>query len=156
MKILAWNIVLAFAWCAFAGQLTLLQFGVGFAIAFVVLGWLVPIEGARAYVLRVPRALGFLGAYAIEVVQSALHVAWDVITPVSRRWPAIVAVPLACQSEAQIALLANLITFTPGTLALDVTPDRRTMIVHGMFVRDIDATRDSIKRLEARVLRIVQ
>ncbi len=156
MKVLAWNLVLAFAWCAFAGQLTALQFVVGFAIAYVILGWLVPLEGAHDYILRVPRMLRFFAGYAVEVVQSAVRVAWDVITPGTRRRPAIIAVPLACQSDAQVSLLANLITFTPGTLALDVTPDRRIMIVHGMFVEDIEATRLEIKRLEARVVRMLQ
>lgn len=153
---LTWNLVLALAWCAIAGELTVLQFAVGFGIAYLVLGWLRPTDDARAYVRRVPRLLRFAGIYAVEVFQSALRVAWDVVTPSSRRRPAIFAVPLEARTDEEITLLSNLITFTPGSLALDVTPDRRALLVHGMFVPDPDAARAHVKRLEAWVLRILR
>ena len=42
-------------------------------------------------------------------------------------------------------MLANVITLTPGTLSLDVSEDRRTLYVHGMFVDDPEAFRREIK-----------
>ena len=53
--------------------------------------------------------------------------------------------PLDIEDSVQIAVLANLISLTPGSLSLDVSPDRRTLYVHCMFVDDADETRGAIK-----------
>jgi multicomponent Na+:H+ antiporter subunit E len=46
-----------------------------------------------------------------------------------------------------------LINLTPGSVALDVSPDRRTLYVHVMYIDTPDAARDEIKRgFERRVL----
>jgi len=43
--------------------------------------------------------------------------------------PAIIAFPLTIKSDAEITLLANLITLTPGTLSVDVSEDRSDLRV---------------------------
>ena len=37
-------------------------------------------------------------------------------------------------SDAEITLLANLITLTPGTLSVDVSEDRRFLYIHAIHV----------------------
>ncbi|MET0172908.1 MAG: Na+/H+ antiporter subunit E, partial [Agrobacterium vaccinii] len=39
---------------------------------------------------------------------------------------------------------ANLITLTPGTLSVDVSPDRATLYVHALDCSDVEATKRSI------------
>jgi len=94
---------------------------------------------------KIPRLLGFLGFFVFELVHSSLLVAHDVITPRNQGQPAIVSVPLDVTSDLEIALLANLVTLTPGTLALGLSPDRRSMLVHAMFAPDSDQLRKEIK-----------
>ena len=87
-----------------------------------------------------------LGIYFLwELLASSFQVAWDVITPVHRSNPAIIAVPLDIEDPKEITVLANLISLTPGSLSLDVSPDRSTLYVHDMFVDDPDETRKRIK-----------
>jgi multicomponent Na+:H+ antiporter subunit E len=53
-------------------------------------------------------------------------------------------------------MLANLISLTPGTLSLDVSPDKRCLYVHAMSVETDDGTEviDGIKTsLEKHVSR---
>ena len=60
--------------------------------------------------------------------------------------------PLDLKSDAGITVLANLITLTPGTLSLDVSPDRKTLFVHALHVEDPDAFRREVKEgFERRV-----
>jgi len=47
-----------------------------------------------------------------------------------------VEVPLDVRSDAEILLVTNLISLTPGTLSVDVSEDRRTLLVHAMFADD--------------------
>ena len=60
---------------------------------------------------------------AIAVVKVVLRRKIDIA-------PAIIAFPLQLERPLEIALLANLITLTPGTLTVDVSVDRRTLYIH--------------------------
>ena len=82
---------------------------------------------------------------------------WDVITPQHISRPGIIGLPLDARTDAEIMLVANLISLTPGTLSLDLSDDKRVLYVHVMFLDDIDATRQQIKRgLEKRVLGVMR
>jgi multicomponent Na+:H+ antiporter subunit E len=56
--------------------------------------------------------------------------------------PGIFAYPTELKQDWEITVLANLITLTPGTLVVDVSPDNKILYVHAM---DIDDAEDSIK-----------
>jgi multicomponent Na+:H+ antiporter subunit E len=73
--------------------------------------------------------------------------------------PGVVAIPLDARTDAEIALLANLITLTPGSVTLDISEDRRVLYVHAMYIDggDVDAYRRSVKEgLERRVLELLR
>jgi multicomponent Na+:H+ antiporter subunit E len=53
--------------------------------------------------------------------------------------PAIIAYPLTVTTDAQITLLANMITLTPGTLSVDVSDDRKWLYVHAIDVASKEA-----------------
>jgi multicomponent Na+:H+ antiporter subunit E len=61
-----------------------------------------------------------------------------VITPQDLSCPKIIEVPLQAESDLEILLVTNLISLTPGTLSLDVSPDRKTLFVHAMFAENPD------------------
>lgn len=91
--------------------------------------------------------------FARELVQSNVEVALHVIRPRMRFRPGILEVPLEPMSNAQITMLANMLTLTPGTAVLDVSSDRSRLFVHVLDVRDPEQTIRHIKRgLERRVL----
>ena len=105
---------------------------------------------------KIPAILNFLGFFLVELVRSSLRVAHDVVTPADRRQPAIVCIPLDVRSDREIALLANLITLTPGTLALGLSDGRDAMLVHAMFAPDPDELRKEIKvGYERRIMELL-
>ena len=79
--------------------------------------------------------------FLFELMVSAARVALVVIRPDMSKAvrPAIVAVPLSVKSDAEITLLANLITLTPGTLSVDVSADKSVLYVHALYMDDRDA-----------------
>ena len=87
----------------------------------------------------------FLLYFNYELVLANLRVAADVMRPVDRLHPRIIAVPVDLTGEFQVALLANMVTLTPGSLTLHISDDRRTLYVHAMNVKDIDALRHQIR-----------
>lgn len=100
--------------------------------------------------------IGLTGYLLWEVLLSGLRVAWEVLTPRSRARPGIIRVPLDLERTSQITLLSHLVTLTPGTVSLDVTPSKDALYVHVMFLDDIDAETRSIKDgLETWVRRVM-
>ncbi len=151
------NLTLMALWVASTGVFSYANSALGFLVGFVVLWWLQPLLGPTAYFRKLPLALWFGGLFLWELLKSNLRVAWDVITPSRFRKPGIVAVPLDAKSDLEIAVLANLITLTPGSLCLDVSEDRCTLYVHAMFVDDPDETRREIKqRFEHWILALLR
>ena len=151
------NLLLAVGWCALWGAFTSANLFAGFLVGFAALSVASPMLGRTGYFGRVVR-MANLGLYFVwELVISSAQVAWDVLTPIPRSRPAIIAVPLDIHDPLQITVLANLISLTPGSLSLDVSPDEKTLYVHIMFVDDPDETRRRIKAgFERRVREALQ
>lgn len=152
-----YNLMLAVGWCAVMGRLTVADLVTGFIVGGIALSVSSPMFGRTGYYDRALR-FALLLLYFIKVfIASCARVAWDVLTPVHRARPAIVAIPLSVDDPLQIVTLANLISLTPGSLSLDVSPDHRTLYVHVMFVDDPDEIRREVKAgLERRVLEALQ
>ena len=153
----AGNLTLALLWVAMTGHFEVLNLLLGFAFGYLVMFLLQRVVGSSTYFAKSAVLVRFTGFYILEVVRSNIRVAIDVVTPASRAQPGIVAVPLDARTDAEITLLANLITMTPGSLAIDVADDRSVIYVHSMFVDDPEALRRSIKDdLERRVLELLR
>ena len=66
------------------------------------------------------------------------------VTPRMDLKPGIFAYRLKLDRNFEITLLANLITLTPGTLSVDVSPDRKTLFVHAIDCSDPEKNRRDI------------
>jgi multicomponent Na+:H+ antiporter subunit E len=109
----------------------------------------------RTALARTVHLAEFAGFLLWELILANLRLARDVIGPVRRLRPGIVAVPLDIENDTMIAILANLVTLTPGTLALDVSSDGRVLFVHAVRADNAQALRREIKRgFERRVRRL--
>lgn len=134
-------IILALLWAAmtgtFSGLNLLLGAGIG-AVAVLLLRRNLA-RGRRLRQVRSVTSLALLFLYELGV--SAVRVAIVVLTPDMKAVlrPAIIAFPLSVKSDAEITLLANLITLTPGTLSVDVSEDRSLLYVHTLTLSTREA-----------------
>ena len=153
----AGNLLLALFWVAMSGHFDVFNLMVGFVFGYLVLFLLQRVIGRTSYFTRSVVLVRFTGFYILEVLRANVRVAHDVITPTSYARPGVVAVPLEARTDAEITLLSNLITMTPGSLTVDVADDRSVIYVHSMFVEDPDEVRRAIKEdLERRVLELLR
>jgi len=154
INVLLGNLFLPVIWMALTGEFSPVNFAVGFLISSLCL-WLVKSPEKITffvYISRLMKAIRFLCFFIYEVLAANIWVAWEVLTPRHHMRPAIIAIPLDNLSDFEITTLANVITLTPGTLSLDVSPDKDTLYVHAMWIEDPDAFRKEIKiRYEQRV-----
>lgn len=150
-------IILALVWAAITGSfsgLNLLFGGLIAGLAVTVLRGSLRQAGAWR---KLRLILALAGLFIYELMVSAIRVAWVVVQPDIKAAirPAVIAVPLKVKSDAEIALLANLITLTPGTLSVDVSPDRSTLFVHALSLTSADALiADIATGFEARIAEI--
>lgn len=152
------NVLLALTWVALTGQFTPANLGLGFALGYVMLQ--VSRRGDRpaGHFSKLLRGIGFVGFFIWQLASANVQVTYYVIAPHRKMRPGIIALPLEARTDAEITLLANLITLTPGTLSLDVSVDRRVMYIHSMTLGDRpDEFRRQIKEgFERRVLELLR
>jgi len=155
---LLWNLLLALVWVAMNGELSATNLVVGFALGFLVLFFARHVVGSPSYVMKAWQVASLFLFFVWEMFKANLRVAFDVLTPRHRMRPGLLAVPLDARTDAEITLLANLISLTPGTLSLDVSKDRRVLYIHMMYIdEDLDTERNKIKRgFERRVLEVLR
>lgn len=108
------------------------------------LGALWPGEPAPA---RMSVALRLLAVVLWDIVVANVQVARLVLGPESALRPAFITVPLDLRSSRAIALLAGIITMTPGTVSAEVAPDRQSLLVHAL---DVDDEAELVRGIKAR------
>lgn len=147
------NLLLAFVWSALNGTISITGLLVGFIIGYAVLFVLQPLFGKRRYFTALFDGIALILFFLYELFVSSLKVAWDVLTPLQLSKPALIAVPIDTATDAELTVLANLVSLTPGSLSVDISEDHSHLLVHAMFVDDPEVFIQEIKRgMEQRVL----
>lgn len=133
-------------WLAVTGSLTLANIIFALIVSTLAL-WLIrhQLPGGRNHWLRLGRVLSLVLLFFKELALSAWKVAVMVTRPKLDVQPGIFAYPLTVTTDFEITLLANLITLTPGTLSVDVSPDRKMLYVHAIDCSDIETAKNDIK-----------
>jgi multicomponent Na+:H+ antiporter subunit E len=130
------SILLALAWAALQGEITLANLLIGYGVGYVILALL-----AKGRVMpstlaaRTAHALGLTGFFVWELLLSNLRV--------------------AITSDGEILLLSMLINITPGSVTIDLSDDRRTLYVHVMHMASAEASRREIKEGFERRVRLL-
>ena len=157
MSFLLINLLCALAWVSLTGEFTPVNFIIGFIFGYIVLWLTIRSEVSSSYFKKGPQLIGFAFYFVWEVVKANLQVAFEIVTPGNRMTPGIVAIYLDANTDAEITMLANLITLTPGTLSLEVSEDRKTLFVHALYIEDVDRFKAHIKSgLERRLLEVMR
>ncbi|MEM8647695.1 MAG: Na+/H+ antiporter subunit E [Pseudomonadota bacterium] len=149
------NVLLALAWTSVTGAFTALNFAFGFVLSGIALLLIRGQLDTFNHFRKLYRSIALAVVFVVELVKSSVSVAMIVLSPGRKLQPAIIAYPLTVKSDAEITLLANMITLTPGTLSMDVSDDRSTLYVHAIDAPDIEQVITDIKSsFEERIMRV--
>ncbi|MBN1889022.1 MAG: Na+/H+ antiporter subunit E [Thermoflexales bacterium] len=156
MTFLMWNIALALVWAALWG-FNALNLLVGFILGYGLMSVARRAFPPTSYFNKVGQVVRFLVFFLYELVVASVQIAGLVLKPRLDIHPGVVAVPLDARTHFEVMLVANLISLTPGTLSLELSPDDRVLYVHGIDVRDGKEFVRKIKSgLEARALEVAR
>jgi multicomponent K+:H+ antiporter subunit E len=148
------SIQLALSWLVLSHSLAFVHL-----LSAALLGWLLPrlLRGffADASALHWPTVLRLTGVVLWDIVKSNITVARITLGSLKGIQPAWVAVPLQSDHPRVNALLASIITMTPGTVSAVVCSHRHEILVHALNCDDPAALAlDIQQRYEAPLLRI--
>nr|WP_320011767.1 Na+/H+ antiporter subunit E [uncultured Desulfobulbus sp.] len=71
-----------------------------------------------------------------DIIWANLIVARLILGPADRLRPAFIRLPLELEQEMAIVMLAHTISLTPGTVSIDLSVDRRSLLIHALDVED--------------------
>ncbi|MCY4388764.1 MAG: Na+/H+ antiporter subunit E [Desulfurellaceae bacterium] len=136
---LFFNIILAFAWCLLQDEISLRQFVIGFLVGLsAMLFFPRSFHQERRYFRKVTLSVQLVFFFVKELLIANWTVVRQVLAPELKIQSGIVAYPLSLQNDVLITLLANMITLTPGTLSVEVAPDRQFLFIHFLDVDDVE------------------
>ena len=87
-------------------------------------------------------ALRLAGRVVLEMLRSNAEVAWALLTRRSGEMQSgFVSIPLTLRDPNALAVLAAIVTFTPGTAWSQLSADGRVLVLHVLAIQDEDALR---------------
>jgi multicomponent K+:H+ antiporter subunit E len=110
----------------------------------------------RPVPVRARKPLTMLRLFArvvVTMLRSNAEVARIILTRASRDIPSgFVYVPLDLKDANGLAVLAMIVTFTPGTVWVQLSPDRRRLLMHVLAIDDEAVLVERVKRRYERPL----
>ena len=133
------NVILALAWCLLHDEISLRQFVIGFLVGLLAMLFFPrSFHQERRYFRKVTLSVRLVLFFVKELLIANWTVVRQVLALKLAIRPGIVAYPLSLQNDVLITLLANMITLTPGTLSVEVAPDRQFLFIHFLDVNDVE------------------
>lgn len=108
----------------------------GITLAIVISVLTAPFSPTRTSIRSPLMVLVFLGRLLADILIANLNVARLVLSPTPTLRPGFMVLPLALKNEFAIAVLANTISLTPGTVSADLSTDHSRLLIHCLDVED--------------------
>lgn len=106
------------------------------------------------------RVVGYSLWIGKEIVSGTVDVITHIFKPGEYGRPMIVELPLRCETDMEITLMASSITITPGTLVVSSAAaderSRPTLFVHALFGDSEEDTLAGLYEMEDRLLRMTR
>lgn len=147
------SLTLVVVWLLLVNEVSLGQVVLG-----TLLGVLIPLATSsfwpeRPHPARPAVLARYLLRLLLDILVANLEVARRVLGPTDRLKPAFVVYPLELTDPFAISMLASTISLTPGTVSADLSPDRRTLLIHSLSTDDPQALCETIRTRYERPLK---
>ena len=96
----------------------------------------------------------FILFYLSKLVQANFHMAYIILSPKMKTQPGFIEFPIKIRSSAGLLLFSNLMSMTPGSLSVDISNDRRILLLHVLMKNDEQIILKDIENIQKRILRL--
>ena len=97
----------------------------------------------------------FILFYLVKLVQSNFYMAYIILSPKMKTQPGFIEFPLKIKSSAGLLLFSNLMSMTPGTLSVEISNDRKKLLIHALLITDDQTIFEDIENIQKRILRLI-
>ncbi|MEM1628546.1 MAG: Na+/H+ antiporter subunit E [Desulfurococcaceae archaeon] len=131
------TLILMGIYIAYTGKITSITLITGFAISLTISTLLAKSDAANILGPKMFYLFKYIYHFIITEIKEHLEMARIIL---GRRTikPGLVEIPVKAESNTALALLALTITNTPGTIAVHVNTEKKTMIIHWIDVKSED------------------
>lgn len=103
---------------------------------------------------RIYFTMEFVVYYLYNLTKANLYIAWDILTPKMRMKPAFMEVPVNLESDFGLLLFSNLLSMTPGTISIDISEDKKTVLVHVLYYKTDEIMLNDFYKMQEKIKRI--
>lgn len=134
----------------------------GHVVLGALLGFAIPLFTRRFWPEPLPLAgplkmVAFLALVMCDIVIANVQVARVILGPRRNLQPGFVRVPLDLRTDFAITVFASTISLTPGTVSVELAPDRRFLYVHLLSSAEPEQVTHTVKqRYERRIKEIFE
>jgi len=132
------SLLLLITWLLLNQSLSLAHILLGGVLSVIGPWFLVRLDTPRLIVKRPLSILRLVSEAVADIVRSNYRVATLILRDKRGRTPGFVRIPLRLQSQYGLAVLACIITATPGTIWVAYDPDRHFLVIHVLDLSDDD------------------
>jgi len=153
------TVVLVGIWLLLNGELSVMSIAFGVLLALLLVLAIVQLRPVRPRLRHVHLAIPLVATLLADIVLSNLGVARVVLGLTRNRQvrSGFIDIPLELSDPHGLAILAVIVTSTPGTSWAGVAPDGRVLRLHMLDIRNEDEWIRSFKqRYERRLMRIFE
>lgn len=143
------NLFIALLWVLFKDEevFRFQTFVTGFLVGIAIVYLMRRFFGGRLYLHRLYSVIKLIFIFISELLQSSVMVIKHILSPKIKIEPGIFKYKTVLKGEWEVPTLALLLTLTPGSVVMEVTPEGNVFYIHAM---DIKRTRDDLERSLAK------
>ena len=137
------NLFITFLWMFLQDQWTFFTFITGYLVGMIILIFIRRFFKGQLYIYKVWAILKLFAVFIYELIISGFFVIKHVLRPKVDVTPGIFRLDVDLEGEVEVTLLSLLITLTPGSVVMEVTPDGKALYVHAL---DLPDSKISVKK----------
>ena len=137
------NLLIAFLWMFLQDEWSILTFFGGYLVGLFVLFTVRRFLPTSFYLKKLLLIIKLFILFIRELISSSILVARQVTRPKINVTPGIFTLDTDLEGDLEVTLLALLLSLTPGSVVVEMSPDSKQFFIHAM---DIPKSSDGVKR----------
>ena len=153
------NLFIAFLWMLFKDEeaFRFPTFVAGFIVGIVIVFLMRRFFGGRFYLHRLYSVFKLILIFISETLQSAVPVIKQAVSKEIDMEPGIFRYETVLRGEWEVPTLALLLTLTPGSVVMEVTPEGNAFYVHAMDIKKFRGSLErSLGRFEKAIMEVTR
>ncbi|WP_432361798.1 Na+/H+ antiporter subunit E [Sporosarcina sp. UB5] len=153
------NLFIAFLWMTLMDEdeLKFTTFFAGFLVGIGIIFFMHRFFGTQFYLRRLVKAIKLLFIFISELTQSSIVVLQQILSPKLNIKPGIFTYKTILKSDVEVTMLSLLLTLTPGSVVMEVSPEGNTLYIHAM---DVEQSRagliKQLKNFEKAIMEVTR